>query len=85
MIVRNTCSYIARDILWRCRFPREPSKIETNNVNPENDRIMGIPNGDCDDGEVDVKKECFLMAYSIIPPSSWTLALISILKVLNIP
>lgn len=33
------------------RFPHEPTSSE-NNQNFEQDRIMGIPNKDCDDGKV---------------------------------
>lgn len=34
------------------RFPREPLKLEKGFVSYENDRIMGIPNVECDDGKV---------------------------------
>lgn len=35
------------------RFPAEPPKHESTSYESfEHDRIMGIPNSDCDDGEV---------------------------------
>lgn len=54
--------YLIKTLINNLRFPHDPSKAEADhNViapaksNFENDRIMGIPNKDCDDGEVSVK------------------------------
>jgi len=38
-------------------FPLESSKIQGNSATLENDRIMGIPNTDCDDGQTNLSND----------------------------
>lgn len=63
------------------RFPREPSKIESTSGSFETDRIMGIPNSECDDGEVRNKQE---VVYVVIQFATFNFRQISLLTLIRI-